>query len=568
MASGWAPCIKGGAGSHYSSAPLQTVYPIDTWRDPDQDGKYRLVLNDEYSSGPYEADPLYFTTGDNFAYESETAPTSFSDWHTDFMFPLRVKINDDWSYTGNKIVYQHYTESCHKDSSDVAYAITIRFRVGIYHEHSDTFTEWVHETYLFGSLRYNYSVSMGITAYHEEKDGDIWAGPVYIGMGTRSDGDPWFDTRGYLMSQNWFREHGYDDSLLNEIVDPNEADPDGPSGPGGGGGDHDPIGDIIPVPDVGPINALSAKGLINYYRVTLSELSQLGGVLYSEGFLNAIHNWFSKPQDMIAGLMLIPVSPPCLYECKPTVGGQSFISAEMSYLKIISQQYIEVDMGSIVLNEYYGSALDYSPNTKIELHLPFLGTRELDVDEVMGNTINLKYHIDCYNGDCVAFVSVLNSATQTYGVRYQFSGACGQQMPVTSADFSSIINNTITLATTTLGAIMSGGASIPAEAAAGAVAAASVNTVVNGKARIAKSGNLGASTGIMSVLRPYIVKTIPRQSLPDNYRTFEGYPANFTAVLSSISGFTVVDSIHLSGIDCTDAELKEIETLLKTGVEL
>lgn len=362
-------------------------------------------------------------------------------------------------------------------------------------------------------------------------------------------------------------EYGHLD-LGGVIYDPNEKDPGGPAGPGGGGGKHDPGSDVIIVPDVGPINALSARGLINYYRVTLNDLANIGGMLYSEGFLNAIHNWFSKPQDMIAGLMLIPVSPPCVYECKPTVGNQSFISVEMDYLKIISQQYMEVNMGSIYVDEYYGSFLDFSPNTKLELHLPFLGTREIDPDEVMGQTINLKYHIDCYNGDCVAFISVLDRNTQTYGVRYQFSGSCGQQIPVTSADFSSVINNAITLATTAVGAIMSGGTTIPAEAAAGAVAAASVNAVMDGKAHVAKSGNLGASTGIMSVLRPYIVKTVPRQSLPDNYRTFEGYPANFTAALSSMEGFTVVDSIHLHGIPCTDAELSEIEQLLKTGVEL
>lgn len=251
----------------------------------------------------------------------------------------------------------------------------------------------------------------------------------------------------------------------------------------------------------------------------------------------------------------------------PCIGGRDLLPDDAS-LPLITQRFIEVNLGSLYIEEYYGSALDYSPNTKIEIHLPFIGTRELDVDEVMGQTISLKYHIDSYNGDCVAFISVLNRATQTYGVRYQFSGSCGQQLPVCSTDFSSVISNAVTLATTTIGAVMSAGSSIPVEAAAGAIATASVNTVVNGKAKIAKSGNLGGSTGIMSVLTPYIVKTVPRQSLPENYRTFEGYPLNMTAMLSAMEGFTVVDSVQLHGIPCTDAELSEIENLLKTGVIL
>lgn len=72
----------------------------------------------------------------------------------------------------------------------------------------------------------------------------------------------------------------------------------------------------------------------------------------------------------------------------------------------------------------------------------------------------------------------------------------------------------------------------------------------------------------MSVQSPYLIVERPRQSLAKGYNTFEGYPSNITSRLGDLSGYTAVESVHLEGINATDSEISEIESLLKGGVIL
>ena len=92
-------------------------------------------------------------------------------------------------------------------------------------------------------------------------------------------------------------------------------------------------------------------------------------------------------------------------------------------------------------------------------------------------------------------------------------------------------------------------------------------TAINGmKVTTERSGTAGASAGYMSIQKPYILRQIPRQSLPDNYANLEGYPSNLGGTLSQFSGFAAVESIRLNGISATDDEKREILSLLIGGV--
>ena len=66
---------------------------------------------------------------------------------------------------------------------------------------------------------------------------------------------------------------------------------------------------------------------------------------------------------------------------------------------------------------------------------------------------------------------------------------------------------------------------------------------------------------------PYLIIHRPIQSLAKTYAQNKGYTSNISATLSSLTGYTEVEYIHLTGINgATDSELNEIERLLKDGV--
>ena len=54
-----------------------------------------------------------------------------------------------------------------------------------------------------------------------------------------------------------------------------------------------------------------------------------------------------------------------------------------------------------------------------------------------------------------------------------------------------------------------------------------------------------------------VAETFPRLS---------GYPTNISGKLNDFSGQVNVTSVHVEGINATDSELREIESLLKSGV--
>lgn len=377
--------------------------------------------------------------------------------------------------------------------------------------------------------------------------------------------------------------------------DPNKKG--GNSGEGGGGGDHDDTGDKIEEGDITELEGITATnaGFVTLYKITMAQLQTLADEIYSDNIWQIVKNWWNKPNDMIAGLMLLPITPAGGTVYKPKVGTHTFNVS----LPIVAKQYKEVDCGSLYIKEYYGGALDYSPYTHIQIYLPFIGLKELDVDEVMGKWLYVKYRIDVYNGDCIAFVKVGDGTAGSASIRYTFSGNCGQQIPTSGADFSAVINGCIQFATVAVASIISAGAAGAAAGAAGSAAAetgavaaesaataaqsvqaaanlkaagdigaAGVNAVMNGKPRVDRAGSIGCSLGQMGVLAPFIILTIPRQSLPAGYNKFHGYPANISGTIGSFSGYTVIDTVKLQGIPGTDGEIAEIEHILKGGVIL
>ena len=592
----FAPYIKFSENSHYLTIPVQMAYPpSDVWGS---DSRYRKVENLDYENTEYINDPLYYLPADNLAEEAEQ-PQDYDDWHNDCLIALRKRVNGEWVFDNKVIVFQHYTRWCNKKSNGNIHDWSMEMRVGLYDTENLTFDEW--SDYIFGGggiAREFDKVEAYITAYNiPTLAGDQLIGPSYLFKVVRNSGVKNFKVGGFVLSKKWFTDNGYDDSMFKEIDDPNEEDPDGPSGPGGGGGDHDPGSDIIPIPPTGPIEDISYAnaGLVSLYRIDMSQLQQLAAELFTTTAATVVKNFFTSMFDIICGLMLLPVTPQTSGLYKPKLGTHVFNIP----LALVSKQFVAVDCGTLAINEYYGSCYDYSPFSKLSIYLPWLGVRELDVDEVMGKTIGVTYHIDCFNGDFVVFVTIFDGSSPQGSIRYQFAGNCGQQVPVTAANYDAIIQNAISFATVAVSSVASAGAAtaaggamagalgetatITAEGAsaiseaaastanvnaAGDIASSGISAVMNSKPRIERSGSMGGSSGFMSFLRPYIIRTIPRQSLPKNYKTYNAYPSNITALLSTLSGYTIIDRINLRNIPATDGELSEIESILKGGVYL
>ena len=351
---------------------------------------------------------------------------------------------------------------------------------------------------------------------------------------------------------------------LQPSITPGEDpyDPGGTSTTGGGTGTFDGTGDAISFPSLPTLSAVST-GFVTLYAPTITQLNSLASYMWSGSFdITLFRKLFADPMDVILGLSIVPVAVPISGMQEVKVGN---ISTGVSMNKV-STQYVNVDCGTLQVKEYWGSCLDYAPNSKCQIYLPYIGTRSIDIDEIMGKTIQVKYAVDVLSGALVANIMCGSS------VLYSFTGACASSIPVVSRDFTSIISSAINIAGSIGMAVATGGLSTPVTAASavqlGVAAGQTAMNVANSKPSVQHSGAAGGTSGMLGVQTPYLIFELPRQSLPQGYNKYGGYPANITLQLGSITGFTKVEMIHLENIPATDSELNEIETLLKAGVIL
>lgn len=326
------------------------------------------------------------------------------------------------------------------------------------------------------------------------------------------------------------------DSIKDTISSSGSTGNPTPNPPNTGGGDSPTV-----VPPVG-----KASSLWSIYNPTLDQVNQFGSWLWSSNFVEQLKKLFNDPMQAIIGLHKV-------YSPVQTTGQGTI---KCGYLdsgvpsKLVSEQYVTVDCGSVDMQEYFGNVFDYPPYTEISIYLPFIGIRQLDPSDVMRSTISVKYHIDVLTGACLAEVNVQRDASG--GTLYTFSGDAAVRYPVSSGSYMGIVSGLIGVATS----IVSGNL-LPALGGA-----TRLHTNVD------RSGSFTGNSGVMGSKVPYIIISRPQTAMADKFETLSGYPSNTYTPLSACKGFTQVKLCHVENLSATETEKNEIERLLKEGVIL
>lgn len=322
-----------------------------------------------------------------------------------------------------------------------------------------------------------------------------------------------------------------------------------------------PVPIITPTPSDPSISGGggSSTGLANLYNPTLAQVKQFSRWLWGSDGLNLdqLKKLLQDPMQAIIGLHVMYATP--------TTGANRDI--QVGYInsgvpsKIVTEQYTEIDCGTVTINEYFGDARDYSPYTQVYCYLPFIGIVELNADDVVNSKLGIKYKIDVLTGCCLAQLTV-----KKYGlnaVLYTYTGNCAVQMPITSGNYLSTVSSL-------LGAVVSGAAAVATGGALAPVAIGAAANAMGGGARasVAMSGSLGSNAGAMGIRKPYLIIKRVESADANGYNEFYGYPTNKRVNLSQLTGYVRVKEINLSGTNATEDEQNEIVALLKEGVIL
>lgn len=361
-----------------------------------------------------------------------------------------------------------------------------------------------------------------------------------------------------------FLEAEYTISYLDDPLSGGGVSGVGGTGSGGiGGGNWSAPSDNITFPTTPTVPDIMKTGLFSAYAMTTAELQTFGNYLWNGDFFDIIQKIASDPLDSIIGLSVFPFDlSTVVSESAPLKVGNATVN-DLQTVSKLQTNMKTISCGSINISHYSGNAMDYAPYTKLQIYLPYIGIRDLNINDFMNSIIKVDYTIDILTGSCCAYISTVNDGVNK--VLYTFTGKMSADIPISGRNYSTLIGAISTLATTGALATTLGGA-LPI---AGATLLSASKMVANSQPQVEHSGNFNSHLSLNLLQTPYLIITRPRQSLPKSFNSFKGYPSNITERLGNLRGYTEVEYVHMDGFpNATKEEILEIETLLKSGVIL
>lgn len=320
-----------------------------------------------------------------------------------------------------------------------------------------------------------------------------------------------------------------------------------------------------------------------YWLLSLTDMIDLQDFLMSATFITNIKLLFENPSDYIVSVRLYA---PLIYNLLPNdakstgnikvgdvstgLGSKAFALTNLVQCGIIAEY---------TFNEYFKSFLDYEPYTKVQIFLPYYDFVDLDINMYMGKTLQIGLNIDLSTGLGMYYFVVDGNVVETYNAQF------GIDIPLSNYNANEIARNMLLATLNTTKQIVGVGADYSYKSGlkstskniseyVGATAMQTgigsvVDFVNTNQKKFSKSSQ---PSGYLDFTKPqnlFLIISRPNIVIPSNYAHTIGYPSGRYRPLSLLTGFTIVDEVHLENFGtATDDELNEIENLLKSGVIL
>lgn len=355
-----------------------------------------------------------------------------------------------------------------------------------------------------------------------------------------------------------------DDGGLNK---PTPADlPKDPTDDEPGSGDND--SDKVDYPD--PLYIPNAT-VYDRYFLTPNQIPDVKKFLFSDTFLTNIKRLWTNPAEYIISLCCYPFDIGSTgMSTTDTVLAVGGVASDIRATALTDNGIPYFYGGEVYVDKYYNSYLDYEPYTSIDIYIPYIGVRPLNVSQVVGHTLCLGYYVDLNTQQVTALIGLDGSPSDLGNVLTQYIGSIGVQTPLSGTSAQDMIRNVVSQTTgliTGVGAIAGGIASGNAKLALGGVDQV-VNTTVGGQTTAPSYyGTLSPVSGLFTPQTAYLIINRPRQALPSTWQAEHGYGAGYSGAVSEFTGFLqAIDVDLVRGDGMTDGEATNIINLLKEGI--
>lgn len=542
---------------------------------------------------------IYFTILSQWRYNSQTKP----EYYVGFADPTYSPNNDEWYYAntlreggmlGPHIMNQYDA---------------VNFRAALSQEYNSYGNQEPHIFINF--ISFNYDIDVG--------GGEIQTKEM-IGVCVWSEAGDGSITNAVIT--------GYEKELFAGTPEPPN---DGPSsGPQGGRGTFsapsDNRGDrsgatAAAIASMWNSNSMSA-GYNNYY-ITPSIPAPFQEMCERLWDPDVIQSWINQAQSPLQAIITCHQIPASLGPS--TLGNPEVIKAAGLGLSdtaapTFSQYITSYHVGDVDVSQYTDAFADFT-NTSVYIHLPYVGTYQLDTAACMHGWLAVDYLCDITSGHCTALITTMDKFGNTQ-IRYEFKGDCSKTVPLFQRENpwakmgSAILPAAMGAAVAAFSGNVIAGAAVNAAAAGmaddyaymtqsmfddeemgyyqgtfrealqnnmpavntagrssaiggaiGSIAQSATSTALSGGGTVQSNASGGDVSSPIDTMC-WLLITRPQWSAPELYNRERAYPSDISQTVGEFSGLLQVASCELNGIDCTDSELHEIDSWLKSGVLL
>ncbi len=321
-----------------------------------------------------------------------------------------------------------------------------------------------------------------------------------------------------------------------------------------------------------PLNepSINPTGVFNrVYALSLNDVKALADYIYNaddsiyDRIIDGLKFMGENPANALIQLSLTPFDITTLINVGVTMPiklGRTQLNVQA--LAVGDNIVTTIDLGSVQLPKYHDDTfLSFAPYTTANLYIPYIGIMDIDTKDIAGKTVNIKLIIDWNCNACCACVFA-------NGMLVSFrTGTINTNIAMTAVNNAIDLGNiTSSILGGTVGAVTAGMAGNVAGAVMGGFS--TLANTYNAIAQPTQYKTVGSTTSNLSSHLPnfpYFVISTVKTKIPENYGYSVGYACDYTAVLSTQTGFTVCSGVKFSGARTTE-ENRMINELLENGV--
>ena len=322
----------------------------------------------------------------------------------------------------------------------------------------------------------------------------------------------------------------------------------------------------------------AAQGGINIYRLdgsggNISGLTGILQILFSSDYFTKFLTSMYNPLSAVLSAHLLPraLTTASGTARHVTAGGfdvSDYMSGSPS--AAVAGQFTQLHFAPIDIPHFSDSFADFAPYTSAKLHLPYCGVIDIDINKCMGGKLGVDYVCDAISGNVAAWVWVSDPKdANSKQYAYIATGNAAYSFPMFAETQSGAAVGKLIGAA---GSAVIGAATGNPFAAAGALSAGLDAVLTGHNTQI--SGTFTGNVGVLTDPLCWLEITRPLWVQPSAYQQLHGITSQLSGTLADsggeshtpYSGYVVVSEIDLNTVNATDAELQEIERLLKSGV--